>query len=292
MAFSVNDNGTWKTVKKLSVYDGAWKAVQAGWINKNGVWTKFYSGTTIVNVTSQNNINLRTLYTNQTGDSSSVAASVIFNINGDIGSASPATAAMVTGTWPAGSEIVINVASGIYVIGAGGNPAFETTYDPATTVSQAGGNAISLSQNVTINNSGTIGGGGGAGGSWLSDGRGGCAVGSINILGGGGAGSVAGNISASGKSICTPVPRAASGTKTTGGIGSYYSFNITVWSYSVNFYYTGGTGGNLGQNGSAFVYDSAAGGRTTGGGGAAGKAIALNGYTATRTGNTPLGAVS
>ena len=43
MAFSVNDNGTWKTVKKLSVNDGTWKTVQAGWINKDGVWTKFYT---------------------------------------------------------------------------------------------------------------------------------------------------------------------------------------------------------------------------------------------------------
>jgi hypothetical protein len=34
MAFSVNDNGTWRTVKKLSVYDGAWKAVA---LNSNTV---------------------------------------------------------------------------------------------------------------------------------------------------------------------------------------------------------------------------------------------------------------
>ena len=47
MAFSVNDSGTWKTVKKLSVNDGTWKTVQSGWINKAGVWTKFYSNTTV-----------------------------------------------------------------------------------------------------------------------------------------------------------------------------------------------------------------------------------------------------
>ena len=47
MAFSVNDAGVWKTVKKLSVHDGTWKTVQSGWINKDGVWTKFYSNTTV-----------------------------------------------------------------------------------------------------------------------------------------------------------------------------------------------------------------------------------------------------
>lgn len=47
MAFSVNDNGTWKTVKKLSVNDGTWKNVKSGWINKDGVWTKFYSSSVI-----------------------------------------------------------------------------------------------------------------------------------------------------------------------------------------------------------------------------------------------------
>ena len=47
MAFSVNDNGTWKTVKKLSVNDGTWKNVKSGWINKNGVWTKFYSSSVV-----------------------------------------------------------------------------------------------------------------------------------------------------------------------------------------------------------------------------------------------------
>jgi hypothetical protein len=51
MAFSVNDNGTWKTVKKLSVNDGTWKAVKSGWINKNGVWTKFYASDITAQVT-------------------------------------------------------------------------------------------------------------------------------------------------------------------------------------------------------------------------------------------------
>jgi hypothetical protein len=261
MAFSVNDNGTWKTVKKLSVNDGTWKAVKSGWINKNGVWSKFYSGTTTVNVTSQNNINLRTLYTNQTGDSSSNAVSVIFNINGNIGSTSTGTASMVTGTWAAGSEIVVNIAAGVYVVGAGGNGSGVN-----------GGDAVSLSYNVSINNLGIIGGGGGGGG---------------NSGGGGGAGSIAGTGGSGG----------SNGTLTSGGAGAATSFTCSAqnpWC-SNNYQSTFGSGGSLGNNGTSgryFAYVNCGSTRCTSAvqhvlsdvtypGGTAGKAVALNSNTVT-----------
>lgn len=222
MPFSVNDSGTWKTVKKLSVNDGTWKAVKSGWINKNGVWTKFYSGTTIVEVTSQNNINLRTLYTNQTGDSSNDAVSVIFNINGNIGSASSGTASMVTGTWSAGSEIVVNIATGVYVVGAGGG------------THSAGGNAISLSYNVTIANNGVIGGGGGSGES-ISDRK--TSTGQAFYgYGGAGAGLVNGSLY-----------NASAGT-------SYSFVECSRMTGCRTYAGTGGTGGSLGQTGSAGAY--------------------------------------
>jgi hypothetical protein len=242
MAFSVNDNGTWKTVKKLSVNDGAWKAVKSGWINKNGIWTKFYSGTTTVNVTSQNNINLRTLYTNQTGDSSSDAVSVIFNINGNIGSTSSGIPSLVTGTWSTGSEIVINIAAGVYVAGAGGGAC------------TAGGAAISLGNNVLIINNGIIAGGGGGGGSiGASSGRG-------DARGGTGAGLVNGQLY----------------NATAGG---YWRYCAWPWDCVDGI---GGTGGALGSAGSprggnggpgAFGYVCSQ--------GAGGKAVALNNNTVT-----------
>jgi len=222
MAFSVNDNGTWKTVKKLSVNNGTWKAVKSGWINKNGVWTKFYSNVTTVNVASQNNINLRTLYTNQTGDSSSDAVSVIFNINGNIGSTSTGTASMVTGTWTAGSEIVINIAAGVYVAGAGGGSG------------SVGGNAISLSYNVTIANNGVIGGGGGSGGGvgdWKTS-----LQQRFYGYGGAGAGLVDGALY-----------NASAGT-------SYSFVECSRMSGCRTYSGTGGTGGSLGQAGSAGTY--------------------------------------
>lgn len=277
MAFSVNDNGTWKTVKKLSVNDGTWKAVKSGWINKNGIWTKFYSNVVTVNVATQNNINLRTLYTNQTGDSSSDAVSVIFNINGNIGSSSTATAAMVTGVWPAGSEIVVNVATGVYVVGTGGNGGASTGQSGP---GQAGGTAISLGYNVTIVNNGVIGGGGGGGGTyWMR-------------IGGGGAGKnvgAAGSLTASQGNWWYGNP----GTLTTGGVGQGFTFLGQRCSTSSTCI-PGANGGNLGVNASTLVVpNTPSNGETTYvAGGAAGKAIALNGYVATRTGNAPLGAVS
>ena len=272
MTFSVNNAGVWKTVKKLSVNDGTWKAVKSGWINKDGVWTKFYSNVATVNVATQNNINLRILYTNQTGDSSNDAVSVTFNINGNIGSASTGTAAMVTGTWPAGSEIIVNVATGVYVVGVGGAGG-----------GNSGGAAVSLSYNVSINNLGIIGGGGGGGG---------------HTGGGGGAGSIAGTGGSGG----------SNGTLAGGGAGAATSYSCSAqnpWC-SNNYQSTFGSGGSLGSTGSSgryFAYVNCGNNRCTGNvqsvladttypGGAAGKAIALNGYVATRTGNVPLGAVS
>jgi hypothetical protein len=286
MALSVNDAGTWKTVKTLRVNDGGtWKAVKTGWINDSGTWKKFYSGTTTVNVASQNNINLRTLYTNQTGDSSSAAVSVIFNINGNIGSTSTASAATVTGTWPAGSEIIVNVATGVYMVGAGGSP----TSNAGARNGGAGGNAISLSYNITINNSGIIGGGGGAGGGYYESYPN---YGAVNSYGGGGAGLSAGS-SAGGS---------GSGTLTSGG-GQSGDTQANACGYgfcSCGYWAAGGSGGGLGQNGTD-GQSRWSGGRcdgvtaypyaTPGSGGTAGKAIALNGYTATRTGNAPLGVV-
>ena len=257
MAFSVNDNGTWKTVKKLSVNDGTWKAVKSGWINKNGVWTKFYSNVVTVNVATQNNINLRTLYVNQTGDSSSAAASVIFNINGNIGSSSTATAAMVTGVWPAGSEIIVNVAAGVYVVGAGGSGGNSIQGNNVATAGLAGGTAISLGYSITIVNNGVIGGGGGGGGSLGFR------------LGGGGAGKNAGaggTYSYSQGNVTTGNP----GTLTAGGTGK----GTAPFGGGP----PGANGGNLGVSASTLVVNNyPSNGETTYvAGGAAGKAVALN----------------
>ena len=286
----IKNANTWSKFKKAFIKnDGTWSEIKTIWIKDSGVWQKVFVNETIVDVSSQNNINLKTLYTNQTGSSPSSAVRVIYNINGNIGSTSRATASLVTDTWPAGSEIFINIGSGVSVLGAGGNSGFDNI-DPGGGA-QSGGDAISLSFNVTISNLGTIGGGGGAGGSLIASGAGSCPSGSIFALGGGGAGSVAGSKSIHGRVTCSSANTsgAANGTTTTGGNGS----SQTVGGGAYTFTYIGGKGGDLGQAGAQGSDSSSIYATRYFPGGAAGKAIALNTYTATRpVVGTVIGSVS
>jgi hypothetical protein len=275
----IKNANTWSKLKKAFIKNsGTWSEIKTVWIKNAGVWQKAFVNETVVNVSSQNNINLRTLYTNQTGDSSSSSVRVVYNINGNIGSTSTATASIVTGTWPAGSEIVINVANGVYVVGAGGIISSTGARNGGN-----GGTAISLSYNVTIVNSGVIGGGGGAGGG-------------VNIItapygtllsnGGNGAGLTAGS----------------GATLTAGGAaGGVVETNACSQGFC-QCWYRGyaGAGGALGANGTAGVARWSGGSCNTdifyangGTAGTAGNAIALNGNTATRSGSgTTIGTVS
>ena len=60
-----------------------------------------------------------------------------------------------------------------------------------------------------------------------------------------------------------------------------------------NLVYYGGRGGDLGKDGAVYFITAGQTSTTgTGTGGVAGQAVALTGFTATITGNTPLGTVS
>jgi len=289
MAFSVNDNGTWKTVKKLSVNDGTWKNVKSGWINKDGVWTKFYASDTSITITGGNNIDLRSLYQTQTSDYSSTAVDVNFIVTGNVGSTSTGTASIVTGAWPIGSNITLT--NNAIIAGAGGRGGNAWAGQYFGENGSPGGPAISLSYNITINNLGTIGGGGGGGGggSWFYPFNGGFLV---TAGGGGGAGISGGergicNSPGNSSNNCQVGNAGATSNGGTGGIYSYRFVNVTMTAY-------GGNGGNLGQNGTSGAppYNQNTARSYPGAGGAAGKAVDLNGYTATITGNALLGAVS
>jgi hypothetical protein len=263
MPLSIKDSSAWKTVNGLYIKDGgAWKTVQAGFIKDGGAWKQFYSNVTTVNVSTQNNVNLRTLYTNQTGGSPSNAVSVIFNINGNIGSTSTGTASMITDVWPAGSNIVVNIAAGVYVVGAGGAGGYSNGTSSAP--GQAGGTAISLGYSITIVNNGVIGGGGGGGGTYY------------NNLGGGGAGK---NVGAAGRLTYSQGNNAYGnpGTLTTGGAG--YGFPIFPGATAS----PGANGGNLGTSASTLVKTNtpSQGETTYVAGGTAGKAVALNNNSVT-----------
>ena len=164
-----------------------------------------------------------------------------------IGSSSTSSPAFTTGSLPSGSTVYI-VNKG-YIIGKGGNGGTLSSGSP-------GGDAISLTVDVTIDNSvGAIwsgGGGGGAGG----DGTHTCGGG-----GGGGAGLSPGGGGGTGGCYYND---GQSGTISAGGAGGPRDGN------------DGGKGGDPGQSGA-----SGSGNGWAGGGSSSGKAIAKNGHSVT-----------
>jgi hypothetical protein len=163
-----------------------------------------------------------------------------------VGSTTPLSAALQTGSWPAGVVIEIENSGKIY--GAGG----EGKYDAA---GGTGGTGVELQHAVSFNNLGTIAGGGGGGGGArsLDEDTG------IDLFAGGGGG--AGRTGGIGFS---------SGTDTTGGVGQ------TITTTTPTLSAIGGTGGALGTAGSAGV-----GSTLSAAGGAAGLAGKGNGYVVT-----------
>ncbi len=227
---------------------------------------------------------------------------VTFNISGGviIGSTSTSTPSLTTGTFAAGSNIIVNN-SGI-IAGKGGDGGDDAGHNLTSCPNfngKPGGNAFELlCSGVTINNTGTIGGGGGGGGAGAELGGGNpCITFYAGTGGGGGAGSSPGVGGGNGAPDgCTP---GNAGTLLTGGTGGPNAgCTVTCTILFVNFgpYRPGigGTGGNLGQPG-------AAGGAATGfldtgvcaqgAGGVAGCGIKTNGNGYTLTGTAVLGPV-
>jgi hypothetical protein len=176
-------------------------------------------------------------------------------VTGNIGSTSTGAYALtVDGSYAQGVWLTIN--SGVYIVGAGGkggDGAYATDAWPGL----PGGPAINCSSAVNITNNGVIGGGGGGGSSGAPSSYKGQWGGGA---GGGGAGYVSG---AGGKQNSTPYPNGpgASGTLTSGGVGSTNNANIS----------RGGTGGSLGQAGAVGDYTDGRWQQNVGG--AAGSAI-------------------
>jgi hypothetical protein len=246
---------------------------------------------------STTNFNLRTFLDSTYGDYSSIPTDVTVTINSGVVvySTSTSTPAFDTGNgWESSSTITI-VNNG-QISGMGGDGG--VGYNGA---GGAGGNAIGLQYPLTINNtSGNIFGGGGGGGGgggmyWASNG-------SIYASGGGGGGGQSYQASAGGgipygqnlTSIgYTVTQNAAAGSNGgNGGAGAGgVGFQVTSGGESPT-YPTAGTGGTggvwaaAGSNGGIASNggDGAIIPNGLGVGGAGGKAIELNGFTATFTG--------
>ena len=196
--------------------------------------------------TDKNNINLRDEYDARFGsiDESPGAPAIIFRIMGGvvIGSGSTSNTSLTSGDWPVGVEPILEIRSGGYIAGAGGNGLPDQN-------GGFGGKAVDISVPITIDNEGTIGGGGGAGGGvYYSP-----IVGTdLYGRGGGGAGRIAGTggsfSGGGGEGPAVPA------TLDTGGEGQQF----TGFTFA-------GDGGDLGQDG-----QDGTGGKT---GGSAGVAI-------------------
>jgi hypothetical protein len=176
-----------------------------------------------------------------------------------VGSSSTATPALVTGSWPSGTTLIVDNRG--VIAGAGGDGATDTT--PAT----VGGPALSLGYDITLINSGVLNGGGGGGG-WTEVTAGGSTA---QAFGGGGAGRISG-FAGSGSNFngdpsdLVEFQDAQNGGLLNGGAGAVIQFS----SAGEVFFAQGGNGGDIGQAGQAGSNSAGA---------AAGTAIITNGFT-------------
>jgi len=170
---------------------------------------------------------------------------------------------------------VINITNNGFILGMGGRGGNNSA------VGSAGGNAISLGFNITLVNNNTLGGGGGGGGS------GGTGIFQYGgLYGGCGGGGRTGLTNSAGGNDGTNSGVGSVGTVNGGGAGGA---GAPVPFGGGKPGGTGGTGGTWGATGATGATANTVGWA----GGAGGKAIALNGYTATRSGSgTTYGAVS
>jgi len=119
------------------------------------------------NITTANNVNFRTAAVAAGWDQSSLVVGTIPSGN-TIGSTSTASPALViAGSFPSGVTLINNGAvRGMG--GAGGNglgpTSGSTSYENINTAGGSGGNALSVSVPTTVQNNGTLAGGGGGGG--------------------------------------------------------------------------------------------------------------------------------
>ncbi len=171
MALHVKNGGVWVPAKKVWVRDASvWKEVAKVWVRDAGVWKLTYQN--IINVTinsSVANFNLASAIGNP---SMAVNVNVLVPSGVNVVSNSIGQPAFTTGNLPAGSVVNLTVQSGAAIVGRGGRGASYYVGGADYTIAsgapsgrryaaQNGGDAIEAKCQMTINNSGTIGGGGG-----------------------------------------------------------------------------------------------------------------------------------
>jgi alpha-tubulin suppressor-like RCC1 family protein len=241
--------------------------------------------TPVINATISSNTSDVNLFTvaGSPAQPSIITVTILSNVT--ISSTSSTTPALTIGDIPSGSLItIINNGS---IFGKGGDGSAGTSRNAGSgfngripgTPGNPGGTAIYLTQNVTIDNTnGKIfgGGGGGAGAEGITTNCGG---------GGGGGGQGVPNSSGGAGGSGNPTPGAAGQAGTIAGPGAKGSSSNPTNCGGPPFAESGVSGGNGGAWGTDGNASSFASGLTLSvPGGTAGKAVALNGFSATFTG--------
>ncbi|KXK68008.1 hypothetical protein BC89_27940 [Pseudomonas monteilii] len=263
MPLNVKAGGSWRAASKVHVkVSGAWAVADQLWGYMSGGWRSAWQN----EVRYINTANRTAASVYELMGSPTQPGNYIFENQATI-SAGTGTYALRTGVFPAGSTLLI-VNKG-YIRGKGGNGGTPTV------VGAAGGTALYVDMDCTIDNTnGYIfgGGGGGGGASCVSS----ALSVNLNASGGGGAGSAEG---AGGTTTQVGSP----GTATTGGAGGSATYTAIgkTWKAVGG---AGGANGAAGVNGSYITAGGTGWVYVTKAGGAAGAAIARNGKTVTITG--------
>lgn len=232
-----------------------------------GIGTELTLGREPWNITlsspSTSGINLRTVL-NEQGYGGVLPVALVVEITGQLGAPDTTTAAFDTGSFPAGSTLLLTNRSTVSGHGGAGGAG---SMSGAATAGGAGGWAMDLRLDTALLNFGTIAGGGGGGGGGQGNGT------QAGGGGGGGSGNLAGSGGAAGGGGATG---GSPGGTSTGGLG--------------------GAGANAGgAGGAAGTAGSAGSGASGGAGGALGPAIRKhNGMTLTEltAGSQPGGQVT
>ena len=214
-----------------------------------------------------NNFNLRNAYLSlytEAQDGDTVICQIRSNVI--VGSSATTAPAFATGDWSSitGVTIKLEVSTGAYIVGRGGNGG-SASVDGKNSIAANGGNggdAISATTPIEINNLGIIGGGGGGGGGAARSAKFGT-LGARGFASGGGGGAGY-NLSSGGSATAgNYTAPGASGGLETGGSGGTTTYSLSI----------GGNGGALGQSGTNGETTTASWSFATGTGGAAGRAV-------------------
>ena len=162
MPLHVKVGGGWKPIANMHVKSGgAWKPVTDGWVKEGGVWKRILESGLKFTLSAGENLDLFSVLGSPADP---IQAEVIIPSGVIIGSSNSNPALVVSG-FAAGSQITLVNHGSIQGSGGSGGPGSTSTSHNAGYPASVGCDAISINNDLIINNAdGQIFGGGGGGG--------------------------------------------------------------------------------------------------------------------------------